>query len=277
MRVTCLLMSTAAMAFASPLMANPAPGRPQAVEPLPAPVPVEEWSLDKVSRLGREIYRYDRAAWLASDVLTALPDKSAFSTLRGWIVVPDGDALKVRFISEGDGGVFRAGWDVRVDNRGAGPMTVAPDEPLPADQLAMFKARLTAANNIGRLRCSQRLNTVVIKDPDSDGWLVWLLTSTNDAAIVPVGGHYRFTISADGASVVRRDMLSNSCLPMPKGPPRGAQPAGLVVSQIVSSGPVETHVFLSLQNRIPIYVSAGNKLFAVEGDRIRDASAALNR
>ena len=58
---------------------------------------------------------------------------------------------------------------------------------------------------------------------------------------------------------------------------RGAQPAAMVVSQIVSAGPVETHVFLSLQNQIPIYVSAGDKLFAVEGARIRDASAALRR
>lgn len=277
MRATGLLISAALLTLGSELMTGPADALTRVADDMPAPIPIEEWSLAKVSRMGLEIYRYDRAAWMASDVLMAAPDKSAFSALRGWIVVPDGDALKVRFIAEGDDGVLRAGWDVRVDNRGAGPLTAAPDEPLPADQLAMFKARQTAGSNIGRLRCSQRLNTVVVKDPDSDGWLVWLLTSTTDANIVPIGGHYRFTISADGASVVRRDMLSNSCLPMPKPASSGGQPAGLGVTQIVSSGPVETHVFLSIQNRLPIYVSAGDRLFAVEGDRIRDATDALKR
>ena len=246
-----------------------------AADDSPAPVPIEEWSLDKVSRIGREIYRYDRAAWLASDVLMATPDKSALSTLRGWIVVPDGDALKVRFIAEGEGGVFRGGWDVRVDDDGAGPMLAAADTPPTPDELAMFKARQTAANNIGRLQCSDRLNTIVMRDPDSEGWLVWLLTSTNDANVIPIGGHYRFTISADGASVVRRDMLSNSCFMASRQAEGGAQPAALMLTQIVSKGPVETHVFLSIQNRLPIYIAANDQFFAVEGARIRDVTSSV--
>ncbi len=273
MQIVKLLAFSATLALAALAAGHPSPAL--AADDDPAPVPIEEWSLDKVSRIGREIYRYDRAAWLASDALMATPDKSAFSALRGWIVVPDGDALKVRFIAEGDGGVFHGGWDVRVDDDGAGPVLAAPDTPLTPDELAMFKARLTAANNIGRLQCSQRLNTVVMRDPDSEGWLVWLLTSTNDANVIPIGGHYRFTISADGASVVRRDMLSNSCFMAPRQAEGGAQPAALVFTQIVSKGPVETHVFLSIQNRLPIYIAANDQFFAVEGARIRDVTSSI--
>jgi hypothetical protein len=44
----------------------------------------------------------------------------------------------------------------------------------------------------------------------------------------------------------------------------------LNVSHIVSPQPVETHVFASLLYRLPIYVVAGDKLYGVEGARIRE-------
>ena len=46
--------------------------------------------------------------------------------------------------------------------------------------------------------------------------------------------------------------------------------AAAVVTHLVSSTPVETHVFASLLHRKPIYVATGDEtLWAVEGDRIR--------
>lgn len=268
MRLKSALVSVAVLGAILGVHADPA-----SADDTPAPVMIEEWPLAKVSRIGQEIYRYDRAAWLATDVLLAAPDKSVLQDLRGWIVVPEGEALKVRFIAAGENGVFRPGFDVVVNEQGAGPMTTAPENaPLPPDQLAMFKARQTAANNVGRLVCSGRFNTVVMDDPDSDGWLVWLLTATDQANVVPIGGHYRFTISADGASVMRRDMLSNSCI-NGQMPPDGAQPAMLFFTQIVSKGPVETHVFQSILNRVPIYIGAADKVFAVEGAHIEDVTS----
>ena len=114
---------------------------------------------------------------------------------------------------------------------------------------------------------------MVVADPDSDNWLVWLLTATTDANILPMGGHYRFRISADGLTVVRRDLLSTGCLNMAlTSPDHPQRPEALVVTQIVSSGPVETHVFLSLQHHIPIYVIHDDTTFVIDGDCIRDIS-----
>lgn len=242
----------------------------------PVPVLIEEWSQAKVIAMGQEIYRQDTASWRATDALIAALGQNRIGAVRGWLVEPAGADLRVRFLKMA-GDDVEAGWDILVTNGRAGAVVPATDV-LTAEERAQWAARQTAASHIGALRCSATLNNVVIKDPDSDGWLVWLLTSTSSANVVPIGGHYRFHISADGLSVLRRDQLSNSCLSMSKQTPeRGAQPAAMVVSQIVSAGPVETHVFLSLQNRMPIYVSAGDKLFAVDGARVRDASAALRR
>lgn len=241
-----------------------------AQERAPAPVPVEEWSQQRVIAMGGAIFRQDQASSVATDALLAhLNGAPPPSGLAGWIVVEQGRDQLVRFVRM-DGDVVRPAFDIPVRSGRAGAVTPVVTGELDATEQAQFRARLTAANNIGRLRCSQQLNAVVLDDPDSDEWLVWLLTSTTDANIVPMGGNYRFRISADGSSVIRGDMLSNSCLPMPKAGPDGQQPVALTVSQIVSNGPVETHVFLSLQNRMPIYVVAGDKLFEVNGARIRD-------
>ena len=115
-----------------------------------------------------------------------------------------------------------------------------------------------------------------MKDPASDEWLAWLLVATTDANVVPVGGHYRFRISADGRTLIRRDALSASCLSLNKtqDAPAGGQPVGLAASHIVSDHPVETHVFLSLLNRIQIYVAAGDKLWNVNGITIIEVDQA---
>lgn len=234
------------------------------------PVQIEEWSTEKVSAMGKAIYRQDVAAWVSTDALMAhFANSPPPAGMAGWIVVDEAGSQRVRYVRD-DGGTLKAAFDVMVREGRAGPVE-AVDVPLSEIEKGQFRARQTALRNVGRLQCGQRPNAVVLDDPDGDGWLVWILAATADANVIPMGGHYRFRISADGSTVMRRDMLSNSCLDMPR-PPAGSdgQPIGLGVTQIVSQGPVETHVFLSLQNQIPIYVIAGeDRMFEVAGAEIR--------
>ena len=237
----------------------------------PTPVPIEEWSLAKVSAMGREIYIQDSAAWLATDALMASIRQDELAQVRGWIVEPQGADRKVRFLKASGEGV-RIGCVVVVVGSAAGAVSPV-DAELSTEEQSRWAARQTAMSNIGALRCSRNLNTVVAEDPDSDGWLVWLLTATDEAGVVPIGGHYRFHISADGQTVVRRDQLSNGCINMRT--PDDADPDGpqlMFVTQLVSSGPVETHVFLSMQSGLPIFVATGDRVFAVEGEHIEDVT-----
>ena len=260
MRIASFLAATVLAGFAMPALAQ---------DRAPAPVPIEEWSTDKVGEMGKAIYRQDVAAWVATDALIAhLGDRQPPAGLMGWIVIEQGHDQLVRFVRQ-DGDILRAAYDIPVHDGMVGAVVEVSDA-LPPDQVARTRARQTAIDNIGRQRCSAQLNTVVLDDPDSDGWLVWLLTSTTDANIIPMGGHYRFRISADGSTVLRRDMLSNGCMNMPRQEQGSdSQPQALVVGQLVSNGPVETQVFLSIQNRLPIYVMAGDQLFEVLGAEIR--------
>ena len=48
-----------------------------AAQRAPDPVPIEEWSLEKVSAMGQQIYRHDVAAWVATDEGKAFMRRSA--------------------------------------------------------------------------------------------------------------------------------------------------------------------------------------------------------
>ncbi|WP_417230206.1 hypothetical protein [Brevundimonas sp.] len=241
---------------------------------LPDPVPIEEWTTDKVSRIGLEMYRLDRAAWLATDALRETITAQELTTVRGWLVEPAGNGHRVRFYREGDPDPV-PGWDIVV-TRTAGPVTPTTETRLTPVELAQTRALTTARANIGELRCSARVNTVIMPDPDTDDWLVWLLVPTPDSGAIPVGGHYRFRISPDGQSVLRRDQLSNGCF-FADPAPEGSRDTMLFYTQIVSRGPVETQVFLSIQKQMTLLIVAGGRYFSVGGARIADITDMVNQ
>ncbi|HEX8660316.1 MAG TPA: hypothetical protein VF686_00510 [Brevundimonas sp.] len=264
-----------ALGMASSVMAQSGAPAQGAAEALPPPVPIEEWPLEKVSRIGAEMYRLDAAAWLATDALVKAISQEETRTIRGWLIAPVEDGLRVRFYREGSPDPLPA-WDVVIKGRVAGPVAPTPATVLAPEELAQARALATARANIGRLRCSPRPNTVIMDDPDSDGWLVWLLTPMPENRTIPIGGHYRFRISADGGTVLQRDQLSNACF-FADRPPAGARDAVLAYTQIVSRGPVETHVFLSIQNQLTLAIMAGDRYFSVGGARIADITDMVNR
>lgn len=241
---------------------------PAAAQEPPEPGPIESWPLEKISAMGREIHTQDVAAWVATDALLAHLGDAGPGKLAGWIVVPDGAGLLVRFVQLDDE-KLTAGFDVRVVDGVAGPVVDVRDQPLSNVEQARFHARQTAIANLGDLQCTESWNSVVTSDPDGDGWLVWLLAATSRPGVVPMGGHYRFMISADGRSVMRRDQLSVGCLNMSRPPESQGRPTMMFVTHIVSDTPVETHVFLSLQTGLAIVIGVGeDEAWIVDGTAI---------
>ena len=249
----------------------------QAADDAP-PAQVEAWPLTQTGAIGSSIFLQDRAAARATDALLARFGGKPPEGLIGWIVVENGEDQLVRFLL-GDPAAPRPGYDILVDKNGrAGAVIEATGAALPDDQAVRYFARNTAAAGIGALRCAARYNAVVLDDPDSDGWLVWLLASTTDANKVPMGGHYRFHVSADGRTLEKREQLSGGCLDLDRRQAQqGGQTVGLMTNVIVAPQPLEVHVFLSLLNRLPIYVAAGDKLWSVQGALIREVDTSKTR
>lgn len=60
-----------------------------------------------------------------------------------------------------------------------------------------------------------------------------------------------------------------AALELPTRAPAGTSAAALAVSHLVTDFPLETHVFASLLNKLPIYVVTRRGYWCVDGDRIR--------
>lgn len=220
----------------------------------PSPV-IREFDAAMLESLGQQIFYQDNEAAQATDILFAQKKQADLSNekVRGWIVDATPAQNTVRFIRQGDTGL-EAAYDI-VFATGAPPHLLIPESrTLTDEEKAQFAARLLVLKNVER-PCSDRYNTVALKDPERDDWLVWALAATTDPKKLFVGGHYRFTVSKDGRDIIQRDALSRGCLTMAM--PEETKERKLVAQasiQLVSNIPVETSVWLNLQSKIPMIV-----------------------
>jgi len=217
-----------------------------------APPPIRQFDISMIEKLGRAIYHQDQEAWKATDMLRAkLSDAQLRSDkLHGWIVDSFPDRDVVRFVHDGPNGP-EAYYDVIFPKNGAAAELSPANGALTSDESAQYSARDLALKN-SELNCSDTYNTVILKDPERDGWLVWVMAATKDPDLIIIGRHYRFTVSADGKTVRRKDALSASCLRFSRKAQSGS--TGMLMNHVVSTTPVETHVFASLSYKMGLYV-----------------------
>lgn len=240
---------------------------PASVAAQPAdPAPIRDFDVETIQRLGREIYEQDRFAWVGTDALLAAVAEERLAGTIGWIVVERDGADVVRF---GRGSMEAPEPSFDITFRGdAEPVVTEASGVFSENELAMFRGVALARTGITQ-PCSNRYNSVVLPDPDGDGWLIWMFAATTQAGVVPVGGHYRFTVSQDGRMIEQADRLSRSCLTMDPAQDGQGRPEFLVVTHIVSDTPVEAHVFLSLSHGYPIVVATPDRrAWMVEGDQM---------
>jgi hypothetical protein len=220
---------------------------------------IRQFDIPTLEKLGHDMYVQDQAAWHATDALFALhpPAELVKENVHGWIVEDQPDGQLVRFIRDGDAGP-EAAYDIS-NATGAPKVSVPQDRRLSDREKAQYAARTLAIKSVTQ-RCGDNYNTVVLKDPEGDGWLAWALAASTDPKLVMAGRHYRLSVSADGTQALRTDALSRSCLALRKdGAPAGATITGLFSTQIVSNIPVETFVFLSLQHHMPFFVGTPDR------------------
>jgi hypothetical protein len=219
---------------------------------------IRTFDLPTIERLGREMHEQDQWTRKATDAMAARRSVAERKSdgLRGWIAGRVDGKTRVRFIG-GTGDKIEALYDVVFDANGIAVFSVASDRTLSAEELAQHAARELARSGASE-KCSKTYSTLALKDPAGDGWLVWALATTTDADAILVGGHFRFTVSADGTKVTAKDELSKGCLKFSRrqiaADGGGAAFEALTVSHIVSLTPVETHVFAQLSYQVKIIV-----------------------
>ena len=220
--------------------------------PADEPPPIRDFDIATIERLGHEMYAQDQQAWKATDVLLArVPqDQARKDKLHGWITETRGARDLVRFIRDTDTGP-EAYFDVSFAGVAPPFLSEPQNRALTPEELGQYNARKLAMSATPP-RCSDTYNTVALKDPQGDGWLVWVMASTKDPDALMMGGHARFTVSKDGKTVMRQDALSRGCMQFSR---KDNKPGGaMILSHVVSLTPVETHVFASLSYRVAFYL-----------------------
>jgi hypothetical protein len=212
----------------------------------------ERQQLDQIVTRGRLLFGIDRAAWVGTDdMLGRIPDPAA-AGIRGYIVDRDPEGFTVIFYA-GDREEPVAAYKGQVRANGIASREIFPigqRPPLTATQRRMVAA-VEAARQTDRRPCGRSpFNPLVVPPESADKPVeVYLMTpQTKDA--LPVGGHYKVTVSADGKIAGTRP-FANSCLAMP-AKQKGA--AMLVVSHVLDPLPTETHVFTAMAAGVPMAV-----------------------
>lgn len=247
------------MGLIGALAVSPLYGKKKAAAPEPRSA-IREFDIETLGVLGRDIYRHDQLAWVATDLLLATisQDDLVKEGAGGWIVdTTEKNVAKVRFLRVTEDNT-EAAYDI-VFYEGMPPALVKPeDRTLTPYQALAAKAQSTATASLfdgSWPWCGGNANTVVLPDPDGSGFLVYFLRAKPEVKAVPVGGHYRVTVSADGTETEQVDQLFASCLTMDRESlPDGSEVVVLMASHVISRTPVETHVFLSLQEKLPFSI-----------------------
>ena len=222
-------------------------------------------------RLGREMYEQDRRAAIAADLVRDNFDPNE-ERLVGFITSGTAAQLRVRFVRAGAAG-YEAAIDAVFDELLLPALERAPSPELSAAEHAQITARLQVAKDV-ETRCDGRYNTLALADPDGDGMLVYAVAAASEADTVMVGGHVRYSISADGETIEHTEPLATSCAAAPIADLESAAKTdgnkGLALRTTLSDTPLETHVFLSLTHDLPLFIVGTDlKMWRVEHGRMK--------
>lgn len=273
MRKPLILAAFLMCAPLAPAAAQPARGGASAT---PLTVTDEQRAtLEAAIQHGRALAVLDQAARTTTqDLLVRLPNPGE-SGIVGWIAEPEGNGVTVTYYgSEGEALVAIYTAQV-IGGRVTAPQVNAEGSrpPLGGNALRMATAR-EAAGAVEKLECGPDLNAIALP-PQGDGpVLVYRLSPRMAANKLPGGGHYRFTVAADGSIAEDVALGTATCtdISIPTAA-AGARPAPIRVNAAGTEFPNELHVFMALTAQRPVVVATGGepiRLWGVTGEGIAE-------
>ena len=249
--------------------ATSVPPRESAWRPQPAS-PEELRAIAAITATGRAIHRMDQFVWHASDALLVAFDHRPAPPGSNYAVTERDGVVRVSFLAE-ENGRLRVLADIDMSH--SAPMVALDPAREPDDgERRQMRARATALAAAPDV-CEGARNTVVLP-VDGGAMDVYVLAASSDPAIVPLGGHARVRVSADGAGVLAFEPYSKVCLDFDTNEknPSGGRLRALMASIVLSDLPAPTHVYTSLTYPWPIMLASRTHLWRVADGHITDES-----
>lgn len=236
--------------------------------PIPAKFQAE---ISRAEGIGRQLYELDKVSSIATDTLIERVPNFRDAGVAGYLPAREAsgdgrpkDSFLVAFFTKDDPPLIA--YEVRV-GRAAPPEFAAFSPPKAGTEsfVTLVRARQSAIAALPKVH--QPINPILVPGGANNdaGILVYLLAGTTKPGMVVFGQHFRVLMPEHGTVPKYVMPLSKSVLEVPiNGGPNGA----LVVTHLVSDCPLETHVLVSLQTHLPIYVVTRVGLWRVDGDKI---------
>lgn len=234
-------------------------------EQVAAQDPEQMAAIARAEQVGRDLYEHDQAAWRGTDALfEEIGERRAQSQLRGWITQREDDAIIVTFVAANESDSLYRG----VYRDGALQEHAAVGAPLTPEQVRLYRARQVARTAQVSF-CSNAYNSVTVPRRDSDIVDVYLMPGTTDDGAVMIGGYYRVAVD-NGGAIIETQAFSRSCLTLRRDDPqmRSATDMSLFFTHLQTPLPTETHVFINLTQRLPLYISASSGIWRIQDGRI---------
>ena len=241
--------------------------------PIPA---VERQRIDNAGTVGKLIYDYDRAAWVATDDFLAKIPADQRTYRGGWLVEPRADgSLVVTFYGDRGGPAFVRFVAVWRDGKIIEDRVVAEGDHV---ALTPVEARMVTAKQIasGRLGGSGHnpcapaaFNSVELVPAGVDDPIsLYFLTPQLRANSYPAGGHFRIDVDKAGTTSVDR-AFTNTCIELSSAPGPNGAPVAAFITHLLDPTPTGIHVWLSLSMKLPLIVgTADRRNWKVDGSRI---------
>ena len=226
------------------------------------PQPLSQTELDSISARGHLLYEADQAGWHSSDAVQSLkPPQDSVSkyiekkTPTGWTVAFG------RFSETHD--KFLVAYEAIA---GANPReyTVRKYTPPREDADYYFHAATAKATVQQDVRGENRpYNIAVIPAPDGQ-FYVYVLPAQTQNDVYPLGGDFRYLVSADGTKIVEKRQMHKTILEQRSEPNTVAG----THSHVLSDVPEDSDVFhvLTRKPALPEYVGTENFIYCVNAD-----------
>ena len=228
---------------------------------------IREFDLPTIEKLGQTISQQDSLSGRAEDLVRdQFPEFKALPK-KGWITELRPAANTVYLLTAKDSDVVLS-YSVTFPPTGGPIVKDRRGEALPANIATRARARETALKSLQGKFYDAPYNVEVLDDPKGSGFLVYALAASGDGREVILGGHFRISVSADGATAERVDALSHGIIKLDRAT-SGGETAGFSATQAEGKLPVETFVYSSALYGVPIFVATRDgKIWRVANGKI---------
>ncbi len=226
------------------------------------------FTIAQIETLGRALFEIERRTEIAVDLMNENYDAEQ-EAIGAWVTEGEPATLLVRFVRLTDTGAEPV-LDARFDDLLLPSFSTPSSRTLTAFQQSQVTARRTVQAHL-QAPCSPHYESVALADPSGPGLLLYALALEEQPTTVLLGGHHRFSLSADGQTLRQADALSTACTATTLAKLQATNASqGVAIRANLSDTPLEIHVYLSLHYHVPLYVVTRDlKMWEVKDGHMR--------